>query len=78
MSDLKESGNIEQDADIIGLLHRPSQYNKEIDKKIIELNIAKNRDGKTGCINLIFEGIWQKFFDETFDNEKNRENKEGF
>ena len=78
MSDLKESGNIEQDADIIGLLYRPSQYNKEIDKKLIELNIVKNRDGQTGNINLIFEGIWQKFFDETFDNERNRENHETF
>lgn len=78
MSDLKESGNIEQDADIIGLLNRPSQYDKEIDKKLIELNIVKNRDGKIGCINLIFEGIWQKFFDETVDNEKKRENMEMF
>jgi replicative DNA helicase len=78
MSDLKESGNIEQDADIVGLLNRPSLYDKEIDKKLIELKIAKNRDGKTGSINLIFEGIWQKFFDETFDNERIRENYETF
>ena len=78
MSDLKESGNIEQDADIIGLLHRPSQHNEEIDKKIIELIIAKNRDGKTGVIKLIFEGVWQKFFDETFDGERKRENYETF
>jgi replicative DNA helicase len=57
MSDLKETGNIEQDADIVGLLHRPSLHNDEIDKKIIEFIIAKNRDGKTGVIKLTFEGI---------------------
>lgn len=78
MSDLKESGNIEQDADIIGLLHRPGILDPDANKNLVEFLIAKNRDGKTGVVRLYFEGIWQKFFAETAEQEAQREKREGF
>lgn len=56
MNDLRESGSIEQDADVIGLLYRDDYYNKETEKQnIIELIIAKNRSGATGTVQLYFE-----------------------
>ena len=57
MEALRESGQIEQDADIIMLLHVPDDdYPDER-----ELIIAKNKEGKTGMIKLIFNGEIQKF-----------------
>lgn len=76
MSDLKESGNIEQDADIIGLLNRPSTQDPDAPRNLVEFIIAKNRDGKTGIVRLYFEGIWQKFFAETAEQEAEREKRE--
>lgn len=54
MSDLRESGNIEQDADIIAFLYRDDYYNQETEKKnIIEIIVAKNRNGKVGTVDMI-------------------------
>lgn len=53
MSDLRDSGNIEQDADVIMLLYRDDYYNKpEVESmmSLIEIKVAKNRDGETGDI----------------------------
>lgn len=53
MSDLRESGSIEQDADIILLLYRDSYYNPDTEKQnILEINIAKHRDGPTGQVEI--------------------------
>lgn len=53
MSDLRDSGSIEQDSDIITLLYRDSYYNKEmLDDKVLELDIAKNRAGRTGLVKV--------------------------
>lgn len=53
LSDLRESGDIEQDADVVLLLYREEYYFPDIDKKgIAELNIAKQREGPTGTIRL--------------------------
>ena len=53
MSDLRESGSIEQDADLVIFLYRDEYYNVETeDKNIIEANIAKQRNGKTGTLKL--------------------------
>lgn len=53
LSDLRESGNIEQDADVVVFLYRDEYYNPETeDKDILELIIGKNRDGYTGTIKL--------------------------
>lgn len=55
MSDLRDSGNIEQDADVILLLHRDDYYNRDSESKnIIEVNIAKQRNGPVGAIELLF------------------------
>lgn len=67
MSDLRESGSIEQDADIIGFLYRDDYYNKkaEIDPNISlsELIIAKHRNGATDTINLLFKRNLSTFAD---------------
>lgn len=77
MSDLRESGAIEQDADIIAFLFREEYYSKDKEKKnniqITELIIAKHRNGSIGNINLSFLpslGLFQDFNDDI-----NQENK---
>ena len=59
MSDLRESGSIEQDADIVMFLYREDYYNKEArtedNNSISELIIGKHRSGPTGTIELLFK-----------------------
>jgi replicative DNA helicase len=56
MSDLKDSGDIEQDADVIMTLYRDQYYNPDgSDKGILEINIAKNRNGEVGICRCLFE-----------------------
>jgi replicative DNA helicase len=55
MSDIKDSGDVEQDADLILLLYRDEYYNQNTeDKGIMEINIAKNRNGATGVCQVLF------------------------
>ncbi|MFQ5964842.1 MAG: replicative DNA helicase [Candidatus Scalinduaceae bacterium] len=54
MSDLRESGSIEQDADVIILLHREDYYDQNKKPGEVELNIAKQRNGPTGNVTLTF------------------------
>ncbi|MCE5186430.1 MAG: replicative DNA helicase [Planctomycetaceae bacterium] len=65
MSDLRESGSIEQDADVVMLLHREDYYHRgEPDweeNNIAEIIIAKQRNGPTGSIDLIFDGRLTRF-----------------
>ncbi len=62
LSDLRESGAIEQDADMVMLLYRDDYYNKEsTEKNIAEINIAKQRSGSTGIFKLGWQGRYTKF-----------------
>lgn len=64
MSDLRDSGSIEQDADIIMLLYRDEYYNKEAsDNKFIEIDLAKHRNGPVGSFRLLFEKEFGAFVD---------------
>ncbi len=62
LSDLRESGAIEQDADIVMFLYRDDYYNAETEKKnIAEVIIAKHRNGSTGTVELRWFGEYTKF-----------------
>ncbi|USK85702.1 replicative DNA helicase [Peribacillus asahii] len=62
MSDIRESGQIEQDADVIGFLYRDDYYDKESESKnIIEIIIGKQRNGPTGTISLAFIKEYGRF-----------------
>lgn len=62
LSDLRESGSIEQDADIVMFLYRDDYYNPDTDKKnIAEVIIAKQRNGPTGTVELAWLGQYTKF-----------------
>ena len=73
MSDLRESGSIEQDADMVGFLYRDDYYNKEAmnnDVSISEFIIGKNRNGPTKTIEFIFKGSTVTFANYQRDTEE--------
>ena len=62
LSDLRESGALEQDADIVSFLYREDYYNKETeDQHITEVIVAKHRNGPTGTVRLYFKGEYTLF-----------------
>ena len=72
LSDLRESGAIEQDADIVMFLYRDDYYNKEESTKkgITEVIISKHRGGSTGTVDLVWLGSYTKFLsvEKRFDD----------
>jgi replicative DNA helicase len=66
MSDLRESGSIEQDADVVILLHREDYYHTEQDYEktnMAEVIVAKQRNGPTGVVDLVWNPHWTRFLD---------------
>jgi replicative DNA helicase len=62
LSDLRESGSLEQDADIVMFIYRPDQYEKETDKQnVAEIIVSKHRNGPVGSVELIFRSALAKF-----------------
>ncbi|MCU0611156.1 MAG: replicative DNA helicase [Candidatus Eisenbacteria bacterium] len=62
LSDLRESGAIEQDADVVLLIYRPGAYDREEDQTKTELIIAKQRNGPTGTVDLVFKSATTRFY----------------
>ena len=64
LSDLRESGAIEQDADIVMFIYRDDYYNEDSPKKgVAEIILAKHRGGSIGTIELLWLGNYTKFVD---------------
>ncbi|MER1987781.1 MAG: replicative DNA helicase [Solibacillus sp.] len=77
MSDLRESGSIEQDADIVAFLYRDDYYDKESESKnMIEIIIAKQRNGPTGTVTLAFRKEFNKFLNVDWSQHQRPEPRE--
>ncbi|MFK4788309.1 replicative DNA helicase [Microbacterium sp. ZW T5_56] len=63
ISDLRESGSIEQDADMVILLHRESAYDKDVRPGEADLIVAKHRNGPTATVPVAFQGHYSRFTD---------------
>jgi len=61
LSDLRESGSIEQDADLILFLDRPATYDEHADQCLARIHIAKHRNGRTGIVELRWDGETMTF-----------------
>lgn len=63
LADLRESGQIEQDADVVVFIHRPGYYSRDEESpdNIAELIIGKQRNGRTGVVRLVFIGNYTRF-----------------
>jgi replicative DNA helicase len=63
LSDLRDSGAIEQDADIVMFIHRPEYYDREDESKrgLAEIMLAKHRNGPTGDVHLRFNREYTRF-----------------
>jgi replicative DNA helicase len=65
LADLRESGSIEQDADVVMFLHRPEKFDAADSPGLAELHIEKQRAGETGVVNLTWRGAFMSFENHT-------------
>lgn len=70
LSDLRESGSIEQDADMVFLVHRPDFYNPDDRPGEADIIVAKNRNGKTDTVTLAFDGLHSRFANLAADTDQ--------
>src|SRR5688500_13115414 len=62
LSDLRESGSLEQDADIVMFIYRPDQYEKDtVKQNVAEIIVSKHRNGPVGSVELVFRSSLAKF-----------------
>ena len=73
LSDLRESGAIEQDADVVMLLYREDYYNEEENPNIAKIIVAKHRNGSTGTLDLFFNKPCTTFRDLSLKEENGKE-----
>ena len=68
LSDLRESGAIEQDADVVMFIHRPAYYtdSQEQDKTLAQIIVAKQRNGATGSVELTWKAEFTRFVDRSY------------
>lgn len=70
LSDLRDSGTIEQDSDIVGLVHRPDYYDQMSDRAgEADLIIAKQRNGPTGTASFSFQGHYSRFMSLAYQSD---------
>ena len=71
LSDLRESGSIEQDADVVVFIYREDMYKKEEDLEdesgVAQIIVAKQRNGPIGTVKLAFIDQWTKFENLAYD-----------
>jgi replicative DNA helicase len=63
LSDLRESGNIEQDSDVVMFIYRASKYDEDADPSEAEFIVAKHRNGPTGKVDVVFLEQYPRFVD---------------
>jgi replicative DNA helicase len=69
LSDLRESGSIEQDADTVMILHRPGKYEGGSEDNLIEIHVAKQRNGPTGVVTLTFLKQYMRYENHAFSGD---------
>jgi replicative DNA helicase len=77
LSDLRESGNLEQDSDVVIFIYREAKYNDEADPSEADLIVAKHRNGPTGTVPVVFLEQYPRFVDRARGAERPVEEKPG-
>jgi replicative DNA helicase len=77
LSDLRESGSIEQDADVVTFIYRDAIYNEDADPSEAELIVAKHRNGRVGKVNAVFLEQYPRFVDRARSGEPPVEQRPG-
>jgi replicative DNA helicase len=72
LSDLKDSGAIEETGDAVLMIYQPDEFEAQRDKNMIKILIAKNRNGETGDIKLYFYKQYQEFTESKYEDDSQR------